>query len=277
MPPEHDRLNDTDPRIHDIVRVRVTKPPDYHDRYPEFLSATDEKAVLAEALLQAMGQGSVLDIGAGSGEIPDLMGIDPNRYLAVEYQPTFAATLRRKGYNVIEGLFPCAIGGPHDNVVLSYCLAGDLQQCRIMLELAWTAVASGGRLLVVTFGDALDDYNALMHRIGHTTRDGSGERIPNLIRILDPLGPPTWTRVTSHVFSDTFDRLAAVLSFIATNSNIGTVERRAELRNAIASERQHLDRFYLGRDGVYRFPIEHHLLMVQKGKGVKGGDGGSPI
>ncbi len=268
MHQERDELNDIDPRIHDIVRIRVTKPPDYHDRYPEFLSATDEKAVLAKAILQALGQGSVVDIGAGSGEIPDLMGIDPSRrYLAVEYQSTFVATLRRKGYNVIEGLFPCAIGGQHDNVVLSYCLAGDLQQCRIMLESAWTAVASGGRLLVVTFGDAFDDYNALMHRIGHTTRDGSGERIPNLIRILNPLGPPTWTRVTSHIFSDTFDRLAVVLCFIATNSNIGTVDRRVELRNAIASERQHLNRFYLGRDGVYRFPIEHHLLMVHKEDG----------
>jgi SAM-dependent methyltransferase len=266
MPPERDKLSDIHPRMHDIVRVRVTKPHDYHDRYPEFLRATDEKAVLAEALLQAMGPGSVLDIGAGSGEIPDLMGIEPSRYVAVEYQPTFAAALRRKGYRVIEGLFPCAIGRPRDNVVLSYCLAGDLQQCRIMLESAWTAVAPGGRLLVVTFGDELDDYNALMHRIGHTTRDGSGERIPNLIRILDPMGRPTWTRVTSHVSSDTSDRLAAVLSFIATNSNIGTVERREELRNAIASERKRLDRFYLDRDGVYRFPIEHHLLMVQKAK-----------
>ena len=266
MLPERDELNDIDPRIHDIVRLRATKPPDYHDLYPEFLSATDEKAVLAKALLQAIGQGSVVDIGAGSGEIPDLMGIATSRYLAVEYQPTFVSTLRRKGYNVIEGLFPCAISGPHDNVVLSYCLAGDQQQCRIMIESAWTAVASGGRLLVVTFGDALDDYNALMHRIGHTTRDGSGERIPNLIRIPDPLGPPTWICVTSHVYSESFDRLAAVLSFIATNSNIGTVERRAELRNAIAKERQLLDRCYLGRDGVYRFPIEHHLLIVHKGK-----------
>jgi SAM-dependent methyltransferase len=264
MPPGRDTLNDVDPRIQDIVRIRAIKPPDYHDRYPEFLSATDEKAVLAKALLPVISQGSVVDIGAGSGEIPDLMGIDPSRYLAVEYQPTFVAALRHKGYKVIEGLFPCAVGGPHDNVVLSYCLAGDLRQCRIMLESAWTAVASGGRLLAVTFGDELDDYNALMHRVGHTTRDGSGERIPNLIRILTPLGPPTWTRVTSHVFSDSFDCLAAVLSFMATNSNVGTVERRAELRNAIASERQYLDRFYLGRDGVYRFPIEHHLLMVQK-------------
>jgi hypothetical protein len=266
MPPEHSELTDIHPLIHDIVRIRAAKPPDYHDRYPEFLSATNEKAVLAETLLQAMVQGSILDIGAGSGEIPDLMGVDPNQYLAVECQPTFAATLRRKGYNVIEGLFPCDVGSPRDNVVLSYCLAGDLRQCRIMLEWAWAAVASGGRLMVVTFGDALDDYNTLMHRIGHTTRDGSGKRIPALIRILDTMGSSTWTRATSHVFSDTFDRLVAVLSFVATNSNVGTLERRAELRNAIASERRHLDRYYLGRDGVYHFPIEHHLLMVQKGK-----------
>jgi hypothetical protein len=268
MPPERDAMNDVDPSIHDIVRVRATKPRDYHDRYPEFLSATDEKAVLAKALLKALGQGSVADIGAGSGEIPDLMGIDPSRYHAIEYRPTFVTTLRRKGYNVIEGLFPCAIGGPHDNVVLSYCLAGDLQQCRIMIESAWTAVASGGRLLVVTFGDALDDYNALMHRIGHTTRNGSGERIPSLIRILAPLGSPTWSRLTSHVFSHSIDRLAAVLSFIATNSNIGTVERRTELQNAIVSERQYLDHFYFGNDGMYRFPIEHHLLVVHKAKGL---------
>lgn len=260
-------LSDTDQRIYDIVRLRATKPTDYHDRYQEFLSATDEKLVLAEALLSMLGQGSVADIGAGSGEIPVLMGIDPNRYVAVEYQPKFVATLRRKGYYVIEGLFPCAIDGPHDNVVLSYCLAGDLKQCRIMLESAWTEVASSGRLLAVTFGDALDDYNALMHRIGHATRDGSGERIPNLIRILDPLGTLTWTQVRSNVFSDTVDHLAAVLSFIATNSNVATLERRVELRNAILRERQHLDRLYLGRDGVYRFPIGHHLLMVHKVEG----------
>lgn len=266
-PNERDKHNNTDPRVHGIVRLRATKPPDYQDRYPEFLSATDEKSVLAEALLRVIGQGSIADIGAGSGEIPDFMGIDPSRYIAVEYQPTFVATLRRKRYNVIEGLFPCAIGGPYDNVILSYCLAGDSLQCRIMLESAWTKVASGGQLITVTFSDALDDYNALMHRIGHTTRDGSGERIPSLIRILNPLGPLTWTRVTSNIFSDTVNRLAAILSFIATNSNIGTLERREELRNAIISERQHLDRLYLGHDGVYRFPIEHHLLIVHKVEG----------
>lgn len=264
MPKECDNLSDINQRIYDIVRLRTIKPPDYHERYQEFLSATDEKLVLAEALLRMIGQGSVADIGAGSGELPDLIGIDQNRYVAVECQPKFAATLRRKGYYVIEGLFPCAINGPHDNVVLSYCLAGDLKQCRIMLESAWSEVASGGRLLAVTFGDALDDYNALMHRIGHTTRDGSGERIPNLIQILDPLGPLTWAQVRSNVFSDNIDHLAAVLSFIATNSNVGTLERRVELRNAIVNERQHLDHLYLGRDGVYRFPIQHHILMVQK-------------
>ena len=263
MAPERDVLNAHDLRIRDTL-LGVTKPPDYHERYPEFLLSTDEKKVLAKALLKSIGQGSIVDIGAGSGEIPDLMSIDSRRYIAIEYQPIFTETLRHKGYKVIEDLFPCDICGPYDNVILSYCLTGNLDQCRIMLESAWAEVAAGGRLLIVTFSDALDDYNILMHRIGHTTRDGSGERIPKLIRILGPLSTPTWTRVTSHVFSDTLDRLVAVLSFMATNSDKGTVEHRDKLQKIIASERQHLDRFYLGRDGMYRFPIEHHLLTVHK-------------
>src|SRR5687767_11602322 len=95
--------------------VAVTKPPDYHDRYREFLTVTDEKEVLAAALSTVLQPGTMLDIGAGGGQIPDLLRVDDTAYTAVECLPEFVEQLRHRGYRVIEDLFPCPVGGPYAN------------------------------------------------------------------------------------------------------------------------------------------------------------------
>jgi SAM-dependent methyltransferase len=251
-------------RLRDVREtVKVVKPPDYQERYREYLAASDEKPVLASALAPLLRAGTVLDVGAGTGDIPELLGVDPAAYTAVECLPDSVAQLRRKGYTVIEGLFPCPVGGPYATVLLSYCLYGPAQ-CEILIDAAWKAVAPGGRLIAITFRDHLDDYNGLLHRVGHTNRGGQDRHHTFLTDTFGSLGGAVTTyRWRSHLHSPDLAVLADLVSFMATNSNVGTLQRRAEIRAGIMAEQEYVEQYRTG-DGGYRLPMYHHAFAVAK-------------
>lgn len=232
----------------------------------EFLAVSDEKSVLAEVLLEFLVDGTILDVGAGTGEIPTLMKVDPQSYTAVECLDESVEELRRRGFSVIHDLFPCDVGGLFDNVLLSYCLYA-AEQTRVMIEGAWRATAPGGRLVGVTFSDAMDPYNVLLHRIGHTARRGDGSHFRMVKGLFSKYGKLEHTTLISHLYCETFEDLADTISFMATNANSGTLEWRAVLRDRLEHQREYLDERYLTRRGTYEFPIEHHLLVVDKGSG----------
>jgi SAM-dependent methyltransferase len=244
--------------------VAVHKPPDYHDRYREFLAASDEKPVIAKALAPLLLPGSILDVGAGTGHIPDLMRVAADAYTAVECQPQFVELLRDKGYQVIQDLFPCRLEKSYPNVLLCHCLSGNRTQCEILVSSAWMALTSPGRLIIVTFRDNMDDYNKLLHRIGHKARSSFDTRFNFIADMLDALGKMTSYTCVSYVYALDLPRLADTLSFMATNSNAGTLERRAEIRASIMAERAYIDERYRDDAGSYKFPITHSIFTVDR-------------
>ncbi|MBO7936731.1 hypothetical protein [Streptomyces sp. CAI-85] len=245
--------------------IVVVKPPDYYEQYRKFVEAGDEKEVVAGVLGPLLGPGSILDVGAGCGDIPEILGLRTRDYTAIECHVQCVEVLRAKSLNVIEATFPCNLTRRYDNILLCYCLYGGRFQCEAILDAAWGALEEGGRIIVVTFRDHLDDYNRLLHRIGHTLR-GHGDRyFAMILRKLESLAPVTRDVAHSSLYGRDLGELADVLSFMATNSNAGTVQRRGEIRETILAERPYLDGLYRTESGAYRFPIVHHVLVITKG------------
>ena len=260
MQPAFDR-SDASGETHKDVIVR--KPPDYHDRYREFLAVTNEKAVIAKAVSPLLLPGTILDIGAGTGDVPDLMRVDVKCYTALECQPQFVELLRCKGYEVIEGLFPCEVQRSYANVLLCHCLSGSRAQCRILISSAWKVLARPGRLIIVTFRDNADDYNELLHRIGHNARSTIDTRFNFITEMLTALGKTRSYMSTSYIYANNLFQLASTLSFMATNSNAGTLERRAEVLAGIMAHQAYIDERYRTSSGLYEFPISHSIFSVQ--------------
>lgn len=244
-------------------QVVVTKPVDYADRYQEFLTTTDEKRVISDSVASLLLPGTVLDVGAGTGEIPDIVGVDPHAYTAIEQRPEFIDILKTKGYTVVESLFPCALPSQYTNVLMSHVLYGR-DQCQVMIPAAWDHVEDAGQLLAVTYRDRMDDYNTLLHRVGHNRRRGLDTRFSYLENTFESLGELSIHQITSHILSENPEGIAASVSFMATNTKVGTPERRAEIFDAIMSEQPYLDDRYQQDDGSYVFPIEHFVLQTRK-------------
>jgi precorrin-6B methylase 2 len=250
-------------------RVVVTKPSDYVPAYHDFLSTTDEKAVIAAAVGPLLLEGTILDVGAGTGDIPDLMGVEPEGYTAIEQRPEFVELLRGKGYSVIEELFPCDAPGTYDNVLMSYVLYGR-EQCEVVIDPAWDLVSNSGQLVVVTYRDNVDDYTKLLHRIGHTRRVNTDIRFNYLHEKFASLGRTALHTARSHVYSADIGGLATGLSFMATNTPVGTPEARAEIHAKMVAEQPYLDAAYRNADGTYQFPIDHYIFTVRKGRNDSG-------
>jgi len=243
-------------------KVVVRGPVDFVDKYQDFLGATDEKDIIANAVGPLLLEGTVLDVGAGTGDIPDKLHLDPAKYTAVEQSPELVEILRAKGYDTIKNLFPCELPRTYDNVLMSHVLFG-IEQCDAMIDPAWESVSEGGQLAVVTFRDNLDDYNKLLHQLGHTRRVSTDVRFNYLQEKFSLLGETALNTTQSHIYSPDIEGLATSISFIATNTPVGTPEYRAELHDKIVSEQPYLDELYRTENG-YQFPMEHYIFTTHK-------------
>ena len=250
-----------DQDVYDLVEVR--KPADYPVAYAGFLAVTDEKARIAEALKPLVLPGTLVDIGAGSGEIIDDLELDPANYTAIEQRAEFAAILREKGLDVIEELFPVSLPQTFNNVLMSYVLYGR-DQCDVMIDPAWDLVSEDGQLLVVTYRDNNDDYSKILHRVGHTRRVNTDVRFDFLEERLAALGTLYIEHVRSHIFSEELQGLATALGFLASNTPVGTVEDRLRIRDNIIQEDDYLREHYLDENGTFAFPIDHYIFRVVK-------------
>jgi len=256
-----DHGNHLSPDIYE--KVAVTKPSDYVDKYQEFLATTDEKKVIAQAIGSLLLPGTVLDIGAGTGDIPDILGIELSHYTAIEQNRDFVKLLRDKGYKVIDKLFPYDAPETYNNVLMSYVLY-HIEQCEAMIGTAWDLVSDEGQLTVVTYRDNKDDYNNLLHRIGYTRRVNTDVRFNWLREKFASLGRISLQMARSYIYSPNICGLAASISFVATNTCIGTPELRVDLYKRILYEQAYIDESYKNDDGSYRFPMDHYIFAIRK-------------
>src|SRR5262245_55562927 len=111
----------------EIMRHQHQLTLDYRKAFETFLQSTNEKQEFARILIQQIrdrGVSSLLDIGAGNGELALPLSQQVKRYLAVEPNFAHAAVLRNLCLQVIEKPFPCQIDETFDMVVASHVISG---------------------------------------------------------------------------------------------------------------------------------------------------------
>lgn len=221
---------------------------------------SDQKQVLLHAIsekIESFGVQSLLDIGAGQPLLALPLSQKVKKYLAVESSPNIAKQLRDANVSVIEGTFPKVnIQGTYDLVLASHSIPERVGLYKPFLEKAWSCVASGGLLLIITFKGVNDDLFLLTNRLRKNWTDEDALKYKEVLSVLSTFGAVEVEQITSHSVSEHTEDMADVLTF----SIGGTEQEKAEYRSELT---RILEEKY--KNGTkYIFPHEHLVLSVQK-------------
>ncbi len=240
----------------------------YKHDFEKFLKHTDEKAVLVseiEKYISRYSVRSVLDIGAGNGEISIPLSRKVNRYLAIEKNPEFTAQLTQGGVETVEAEFPVQVVGAFDMVLashtISYRRADFSNFIKDFVQTAWNLVNENGVFLMIGSGGNNDDWYDLMKEIGE-----EAELEPNKIGYqetmeqLNAIGKVTIEKVPAYVRTETLEDMIDALTFIAGKGDPARKEKFLRHREVIESI---LTEKYATADG-FAFPRYQYFRSIQK-------------
>jgi SAM-dependent methyltransferase len=233
----------------------------YRDDFERFLRYTDEKQVLLRKISEWMehyGARSLLDIGAGSGELSIPIANRVTRYRGIESRAEYVAALRAAGLDVTQGRFPIDVDDTFDVVLASHSVSYDPTQCERFVHAAWRCTKPGGALLIVTYRGQDDDWTALMHQVGFDVADRNRVGYNFLVRLLFSLGDVKIRKVVTRVRTPTLAGMVMALTFVAGDGN---PERTRAFREKWRRVERILSAAYRSDDG-FAFPFQHFLISV---------------
>ncbi len=241
------------------------KNTSYDRMFENFLACTDEKEVLCAEIQRRIRDcraPSLLDIGAGNGDLAIPLSQAVARYLAIEPKPTYVSRLKDAGLEVILGIYPLPLDEHFGMVLSCHSTPWKIAEYRRFLEEAWARVSPGGVLLVVTYNDEESEWNDILRACGLRVAEvlPGDRRLPKLGTYLASLGRVTNDVVTTHVRAQVLTDILAALAFVYAD---GTEEREREFLHAAPRVREQLCSRYW-RNGRFEFPFHHVFLQVQK-------------
>ena len=207
---------------------------EYDESFKAFLSATNEKEVIASALADGIVRtgASILDIGAGNGVMTRhlLSQLSIGSYIAVEANSTFCDALTGGGISTIRGSYPdvdVILGDSrYDNVLSIYSAPLDHPKREKFLQRAFSRTNDAdGSLTVVSFG-GIDAWAKMVAEIettlpvlpaGANIYRVIGEDYPEQLRNdCGMLGEVTTRLVTSEIITNSPEELYYAVAFTAT-------------------------------------------------------------
>ncbi len=235
----------------------------YTKAFETFLSHTNEKLILLEylgKLIQSREVSSVLDIGAGNGDLAIPLAREVGRYVAVEQKPNYANTLRNSNLFVYQAVFPCLIDGKFDLVLGSHIIPWRKEEYTPLIFAAWDLVATYGQLVLITYDDTEHSaWNELRDGCNLPTSRRSGSRIDLFREVLETLGEVEVIELVTAVETNTLDELCQALAFVYSD---GEIEKLTFfLKNEAV--RTYLETNHK-TEGRYSFPFTHYVLQVSK-------------
>jgi SAM-dependent methyltransferase len=238
----------------------------YSESFKTFLAHTDEKPILLQAItkkLQTINADSLLDIGAGNGDLAIPLSKVVKRYVALEQKADFAERLREAGLEVIEQPFPCAMEKHFDAVLLSHSLPSHDEkrsEWSIFLDAAWKLLKERGHLLIVTFDeDSTSDWNQLVKVLGFRDFERDETRFKFLKKYLQNFGQVEQETITTHVRTATLEDMLRALAFVWSDGqeqHLKTFLQNPQIAKQIRER-------YLTKSG-FTFPFRHYLLDTSK-------------
>ncbi len=237
----------------------------YIKDFETFLKHTDEKEVLYQALVEEIKSNhfsSILDIGAGNGDLSLPLSKLVNRYLAVEQKPKYVQRLKSLGVEVIEGSWPISVSGqePFDLVLSSHSISYHHSKVWPFLTAAWEQVAVGGELLIITFRGEPDDWTDLTAKMGDDLLSYHEPAFADLIEGLNKWGETQVSKIITTVQTSNFEQMLESLAFVYSD---GHLERREKFFSYETIITNLLNQKYHQGD-KYTFPFQHFLIRVKK-------------
>lgn len=237
----------------------------YIKDFETFLRHTDEKKVLYEALaeeLKSKHLSSILDIGAGNGDLSLPLSKLAKRYLAVEQKPKYVQKLKSLGVEVVEGNWPLNLASQEsfDLVLSSHSISYHHSKVWPFLTAAWERVAPGGELLIITFRGEPDDWTNLTAQMGDDLLSYHEPAFADLIKGLSRWGETEVSKIITTVKTETLEQMLAALAFVYSD---GQIDRREKFFSHQEIISDLLKQKYQPGD-KYIFPFQHFLIRVAK-------------
>jgi len=240
----------------------------YKNAFEKFLKHTNEKLILLSEIEKYLGiykVESLLDVGAGSGEISVPLAKKVPRYLAVEKNPEFVTLLNQAGIETIAAEFPIAVQEKFDMVLASHTISyrrpDFTNYIKGFIQTAWDLIESKGVFLVINSEGGNDDWYRFLKEIGEEgelekNKTGYQETLEQLALLGEVKIEKVSTYVTTSNMVDTIDALA----FVAGKGD--PLRKDKILRHEDLIEKL-LKQEYATPEG-FSFPVHHYFHLVQK-------------
>jgi SAM-dependent methyltransferase len=238
----------------------------YEEDFSSYLKIANEKPVLAQeiiALFERLKVKSVLDIGAGNGDLSSLIFKKVEKYTAVEPRKEFAKLLRAKGISVVEDTFPCDIGKEkYDLILCSHSVPYLQRDYEQFLKEAYEKLNKNGNILVITYIGERDDWNYFLSDINVKPFVNTLVNYTDRKNFLKQLGKVKEWFVFSRLESSSIEDLIKALGFVAS---AGEKDKKDAFLSKIKKIRDILEtKYYNKESGKYFFPFKHVFLTVNK-------------
>jgi len=238
----------------------------YEEGFSSYLRIANEKQVLAQeiiVLFEKLRVKSVLDIGAGNGDLSSLIFNKVEKYTAIEPRGEFADLLRSKGINVIERTFPCNIGkDKYDLVLCSHSVPYLQKDYEPFLKEAYEKLNKNGNMLIITYIGEGDDWNYFLRDVGVKPFVNTLINYNDRKNFLKHLGQLEEWFVFSRLESSSIEDLIKALGFVAS---AGEKDKKEAFLSRIDKIYQILkDKYYDKNSEKYFFPVRHVFLIVNK-------------
>ena len=201
------------------------------------------------------GVKSVLDIGAGDGNLALKISNIINDYTAIENDNRKIENLRKLRLKVIKGNFPAVkIAKKYDLVLSSHSVPENIEEIEQFLKEACRLVKSGGLLLIITFKGGKGDVFKLKEKLKRTVEIADKEHFEKISNTLRKLGKIKIKKKISTIKSDKLRDIIKIVRFSLGNS------KNQELKKKIIS----LMKKHFKTNGKYLFKFEHLFLSLKK-------------
>lgn len=235
----------------------------YSDSFKKYLSHTNEKSVLFEEIkrrLEFAKPKTVLDIGAGNGDMAIPLSQGNYEYIALERKPDYVTKLKNAGLKVIDAYFPTDIDKKFDFILSSHSLPWKKENYDPFVLSAINLLNAGGIFLIITYDDESGDWKKLVDECGLPVSVKKESRLKALDKWLPSLGRSyNKTIVKTYVRADTLNDILEALAFVYSD---GKEEKIATFLNS-DRVKEYLERKYKSSEG-YSFPFSHIFLEIVK-------------
>lgn len=202
---------------------------------------------------------SLLDIGAGNGDLAVPLSKLIDVYVAIEPKPDYAAKLQRAGITTIQGAFPCEISQTFDVVLASHVIPWEEAESEAFLRAAWKRLNQSASFMMITYDEEKSAWGELLEKSGlPLTTVGQGH-LDGYKKLLASFGVLETETITTYVETDGLDEMLLALSFVYGD---GKPEDDEQFRENSVVKKTLETRYHF--NGHYRFPFTHYLLQARK-------------